>query len=157
MHLLLPEIFNKLGELKTEQDRIAFLQTEARKNKLLPYVLSLNFDPKVEFDLPKGQPPYKASPHPVNMAESNFYAESRRLYLIIKDHPRRPKNLKRLQVENIYIQMLEGVNAIEAEMLVALKDKALQKKYKGLTEGMVRKAFPGILPEKQAPAAKETA
>ena len=150
MHLLLPEIFNKLGELKTEQDRVTFLQTEGRKNKLLPYVLSLNFDPKVEFDLPKGQPPYKASPHPVNMAETNFYAESKRLYLLIKDHPRRPKNIKRMQVENIFIQMLEGIHKGEAELLIALKDKALAKKYTGLSEKTVRAAFPDILPEKQA-------
>ena len=149
MHLLLPEIFDKLVEQKTEADKIAWLQKN-KDNKLMMYVLALNFDPQYEFDLPKGDPPYKPSPHPVNMAESNFYAESRRLYLIIKDHPRRPKNIKRLQIENIYIQMLEGVNAIEAEMLVALKDKALQKKYKGLTEGLIRKAFPGMLPEKQA-------
>jgi hypothetical protein len=81
------------------------------------------------------------------MAESNFFAEARRLYLVIKDHPRRPKNLKRIQVENIYVQMLEGVNAIEAEMLIALKDKALAKRYKGLTENVVRTAFPGLLPE----------
>lgn len=149
MRLLVPEIFEKIQEHKTEADKVAWLQKN-RDNKLMMYVLALNFDPQYEFDLPKGNPPYKSSPVPVNMADSNLYAESRRLYLVLKNNPRRPAGLKTLQVENIFIQMLEGVNAVEAELLIALKDKALQKKYKGLTEGLVRRAFPGMLPEKQA-------
>jgi hypothetical protein len=149
MHLLLPELFEKVSGTKNEAERIQLLRSH-KNAPTLKYVLALNFDPQYEFDLPKGEPPYKRSPHPVNMAETNFYAESKRLYILIKNHPRRPKNIKRLQVENIFIQMLEGINGIEADMLIALKDKQLQKKYQGLTEGLVRKAFPEILPEKQA-------
>lgn len=151
MRLLIPEIFDKVAEAKDVKERVAVLQ-QHQDNTLMKEVLRLNFDPAVEFDLPKGNPPYKASPVPVNMAESNFYAESRRLYLLLKGHPRRPANLKKIQVENIYIQMLEGVNAIEAEMLVALKDKSLHKKYRGLTEAVVRQAFPDLLPAKPAEA-----
>lgn len=149
MHLLLPELFEQIAQTKSEEERVKLLRSH-KNGQTLKYVLALNFDPQYEFDLPKGEPPYKRSPHPVNMAETNFYAESKRLYILIKNHPRRPKNIKRIQVENIFIQMLEGINGIEADMLIALKDKALQKKYKGLTEGLVRRAFPEILPEKQA-------
>jgi hypothetical protein len=149
MHLLLPELFEKVSQAKNEAERIQLLQSH-KNGATLKYVLALNFDPQYEFDLPKGEPPYKRSPHPTNMAETNFYAESKRLYILIKNHPRRPKNIKRMQVENIFIQMLEGINGIEADMLIALKDKQLQKKYKGLTESLVRRAFPEILPEKQA-------
>lgn len=149
MRYLVPEIFDKLAELKTEAEKVEWLQKH-KDNKLLMNVLALNFNPAYEFDLPKGPAPFKRSPHPVNMAESNLYAESRRFYLLIKDNPRRPAKISKIKVENVYIQILEGVNGIEADMMQALKDKSLQKKYKGLTEGLVRKAFPGILPEKQA-------
>ena len=144
MRLLIPEIFDKLAEA-TPAERSEIL----RKNDTttLRDVLRCNFDPAIQFDLPKGAPPYKPSPHPVYMAESNFFAEQRRLYLLIKNHPRRPKNIKPMQIESIFIQMLEGVNAVEADMLIALKDKALTKRYKGLTENVVRTAFPGLLPE----------
>ena len=144
MRLLLPEIFEQLAEA-TPAERVVILKKN--DTTTLREVLRVNFDPGIEFDLPKGAPPYKATPHPVYMAESNFFAEGRRLYLLLKGHPRRPKNLKGIQVENIFIQMLEGVNAIEAEMLIALKDKALSKRYKGLTENLVKTAFPGLLPE----------
>jgi hypothetical protein len=147
MHLLLPELFEKVSETKNEAERIQLLRSH-KNDGILKYVLALNFDPQYEFDLPKGEPPYKRSPHPVNMAETNFYAESRRLYLLIKDHPRRPAGLKKLQIEGIFIQMLEGVNALEADMLMSLKDKGLAKKYKGLTEAVVRQAFPDLLPVK---------
>jgi len=147
MRLLVPEIFELLAAADGAKERVAVLQKHA-DNTLMKEVLRMNFDDAVVFDLPKGNPPFKRSVVPANMADSNFYAESRRLYLLIKDHPRRPANLKKLQVENIYIQMLEGVNALEADMLVALKDKALTKKYKGLTEAVVRQAFPDLLPVK---------
>lgn len=144
MRLLIPEIFDKLADA-TPAERVEILKKN--DTTTLRDVLRCNFDPSIQFDLPKGEPPYKPSPHPVYMAESNFFAEQRRLYLLIKDHPRRPKNLKRIQIENVFVQMLEGVNAIEAEMLIALKDKALAKRYKGLTENVVKTAFPGLLPE----------
>jgi hypothetical protein len=147
MRLLVPEIFELLAAADGAKERVAVLQKHA-DNTLMKEVLRMNFDDAVVFDLPKGNPPFKRSVVPANMADSNFYAESRRLYLLIKDHPRRPANLKTLLVENIYIQMLEGVNALEADMLVALKDKALTKKYKGLTEAVVRQAFPDLLPVK---------
>jgi hypothetical protein len=149
MRLLVPEIFDKIQEHKTDADKVAWLQKN-KDNKLMMYVLALNFDPQYVFDLPKGNPPYTRSPHPVAMAETNLYAENRRFYLLLKGNPRRPANIKTIQVENIFIQILEGINGIEADMMIALKDKALQKKYKGLTEGLVRRAFPEMLPEKQA-------
>ena len=145
MRLLVPEILQKVSEASAKE-RAGVLREHA-SNQLLREVLKLNFDPSIKFDLPTGEPPFKRAVVPVNLAESNLYAESRRLYLIIKDHPKRPVNLKRLQIENIFIQILEGINGIEADMLVALKDKALAKKYKGLTEAVVRDAFPDLLPE----------
>ena len=146
MRYLVPEILQQVSEAASVKDRVAVLQKHA-DNALLKEVLRLNFDPAVKFDLPQGDPPFKRSPHPVNMAETNLYAESKRMYLVIKDHPRRPANLKRQQIENIFIQMLEGINAIEADMLCSLKDKALAKRYKGLTEAVVRQALPDLLPE----------
>lgn len=155
MHYLLPEILEQVSAIKGEAERVQHLQ-KFQDNKMLKYVLGLNFDPKVEFDLPAGAPPFKRCVHPVNMAETNFYAESRRLYLLIKGHPRRPANLKKLQIENVFIQMLEGINGIEADMLIALKDKQLHRKYRGVTESVVRQAFPGILGPDPEPKARKT-
>jgi hypothetical protein len=154
MRYLVSEILEQLTELKVEADRVALLKKYS-DNVLLKEVLKLNFDPEVKFDLPAGEPPYKVNPQPAGLVDSNLYAEGRRMYLLIKGHPRRPAGVKRQQIEGIFIQMLEGIHKGEAELLIALKDKALAKKYKGLTEKTVRAAFPDILPENKAVAPKE--
>jgi hypothetical protein len=155
MRLLVSEILEKVSAAKPA-DRARVLKENSDRNQLLQDVLRLNFDPAVKFDLPAGAPPYKINPQPAGLTDSNLYAECRRMYLLIKDHPRRPKNLKQLQVENVFIQILEGIHSSEAEMMIALKDKALAKKYKGVTESVVREAFPGLLPQKQAEQPAET-
>lgn len=152
MRLYVPEILKQLADAKPA-DRADILKKNA-DNSLLKEVLYLNFGP-AEFDLPAGEPPYKKSPHPIGLTDSNLYAESRRMYLLVKGHPRRAPGLKRTQVENVFIQIIEGIHVDEAELMIALKDKALAKKYKGLTEAVVRQAFPGLLPEKQAEPTSE--
>ena len=157
MRLYIPEILQQVADAKPE-DRAGVLKKNAG-NALLKEVLLLNFGPAV-FDLPAGKAPYKPSAQPLGLTETNLYAESRRMYLLVKNHPRRPKNLKRIQIENIFIQMLEGINGIEADMFIALKDKELHRRYRGVTESVVRQAFPGILgpdPEPKAKKSKEAA
>lgn len=153
MRLYIPEILQQVADAEPAA-RAQVLKNNAG-NALLKEVLLLNFGPAV-FDLPAGKAPYKASAQPLGLTETNLYAESRRLYLLVKDHPRRPRNLKRLQIENIFIQMLEGIHVSEANMLNVLKDKELAKAYPGLTEEVVRAAFPDLLPEKQAETVTET-
>lgn len=143
MRLLVPEILQHVADAKPAE-RVGILQ-QHQDNQLLKDVLLLNFGP-AEFDLPTGEPPYKVNPQPVGLTDTNLYAEWRRHYLLIKGHPRRPAGVKRMQVENVFIQMLEGIHASEAELLIALKDKNLAKKYRGLTEKVVREAFPALLP-----------
>lgn len=147
MRLLIPEILQRASEAKTTEERVQILKEQAKNNTLLLDVLRMNFDPGLVFDLPAGAPPYKVNPQPIGLTDSNLYAESRRFYLLIKDHPRRPAAIKRNQVENVFIQTLEGVHASEAEMMIALKDKQLHRRYRGVTEKVVREAFPGLLPE----------
>ena len=41
----------------------------------------------------------------------------------------------------MFIQILEGLHADEAKLLVNVKDKSLNKVYKGLTDAVVKEAF----------------
>ena len=143
MRLLVPEILQQVTDAKPAE-RASVLQ-KYKDNQLLKDVLLLNFGP-AEFDLPPGQPPYKVNPQPIGLTDTNLYAEWRRCYLLIKGHPKRPAAVKKIQVENVFVQMLEGCHASEAELMISLKDKNLAKKYRGLTEKVVREAFPELLP-----------
>lgn len=146
MKLNLHEVFELVDKEKNQADRVAILHKN--DSKVLRDILKLNFDKSVKFDLPEGVPPYKKDENiPVGMGNSNIYMEARRLYIFMPD-----KVLPRLKKEMLFIQILEGLHYLEAEMLCAVKDKILQKKYKGLSEKVVREAFPDLLPpvEKKA-------
>ena len=41
----------------------------------------------------------------------------------------------------MFIQILEGLHKSEAEVLLNMKDKKLNKVYKGLSESVVKEAF----------------
>jgi hypothetical protein len=43
--------------------------------------------------------------------------------------------------EMMFVQMLEGLHKDEAELLIAAKDKSLHRKYKGLSDNVVKEAF----------------
>ena len=45
------------------------------------------------------------------------------------------------QKETMFIQILEGLHADEAKVLLGMKNKSLNKMYKGLTESVVKEAF----------------
>ena len=52
-------------------------------------------------------------------------------------------SLTSLRRETMFIQMLEGLHPKEAEIMVLVKDKSLQKKYK-ITRSAVEQAYPDI-------------
>ena len=64
--------------------------------------------------------------------------EVRRLYHFIKGgNPALNQNKR----EMMFVQMLEGLHKDEAELLIAAKDKTLHRKYKGLSDNVVKEAF----------------
>ena len=150
MKLSIPEILTLVAAADKKADKIAILQKH--DNVLLRTVLRLNFDPNVKLDLPEGPAPFKTDRTLADhtLSESNLYNESRRLYIFEPGHPKYNPNVKKIQKENIWIQILEGCHWSESDMLNIMKDKQLQKHYKGLTEALIRDAFPGLLSEKQA-------
>ena len=64
--------------------------------------------------------------------------EAKRLYLFTKGGDASLSNNKR---ETLFVQMLEGLSAEEAEFLVTVVNKKVNNKYKGFTANLVREAF----------------
>lgn len=127
-------------------ETIAKLDGEARKAKLkeygaiapLSFLLAMNFDSTVIFALPSGMPPYNRNEadHPDLYAPLSTCI--RRIMLCLASDTRQPKSKK----ENVFIQMLEGINPKEADVLIFAKDKALQELYPWLTPELVKEVFP---------------
>jgi hypothetical protein len=140
MRKSLSSILKTCSEGKTVNDKVALLQQLATEPVLI--ILKYAFDPNIKFLLPEGAPPYK--PCDFLDQESRLYSELRRLYIFFEGgNP----SLTKVKREFLFIQLLESIDKQDAELLCAVKDKKLP--YKGMTAAVVKKAFPGLLPDEQ--------
>ena len=138
MKLLISEVLQKVSNAKTKAEKIKVLKEH--DTPALRSVLIANFDESVISLLPEGEVPYDENDAPKGTEHTVLEKEYRKLYLFFKGGS---SSLKQSQRENLFIQMLEGLCEEEANLLVLVKDKALQKKYK-ITRACVEEAFPQI-------------
>ena len=138
MKLLINEVLQKVSNAKTKAAKIKLLKEH--NTNALRTLLIINFDESVVSLLPEGSVPYEANDAPVGTEHTLLEKEYRKLYLFFKGGS---SSLKQSQRENLFIQMLEGLQEEEAELLILAKDKALNKKYR-ITRACVEEAFPQI-------------
>ena len=129
------EIFREVDKAESKDAKIAVL----RKNDSTPLrqVLKGAFDPAIVWELPEGTPPYKDNEAPAGTDHTSLHQEARRLHYFIKG----ANKLNKAKREIMFIQMLEGLQAEEAKLLLNVKNKNLQTVYSGLTSELVREAF----------------
>ena len=133
---LFSEILEKVAKLKTKKDKIEYLQKY--NTDALRMVIKSSFDPKIEWALPKGDVPYRANEAPEGTEHTLLSQEARTLFNFIKGGNGQLTQNKR---ETMFVQMLEGLHADEAKLIVAAKDKKLHQVYKGLSANVVKEAF----------------
>lgn len=134
MLLSISEHLKKAGELKTEEEKIAYLQknTSTAMRQILKYM----YDPEqVKFLIPETTPPYKPSGLVDN--EGVLYQDARRLKIFIKNGGY--DNLQQFKREGLFIQILEAVTPSDAELLCHM---IKQKPLPGLPLDLVKAAFP---------------
>ena len=134
---LLSEILTKVNNAKDKPKKIAVLRQN--DSQPLRQVLKGAFDPKIKWDLPVGNPPYTENDAPAGTEHTTLYTEARRLYYFVEGAD--GDKLTKTKKETMFIQMLEALHADEAKLLIAVKQKELNKLYKGLTEECVKEAF----------------
>ena len=133
---LFSEIATKINNAKDKPRKLKILQEH--DSVPLRQVLKGAFHPDIEWLLPPGDVPYEANDAPIGTDHTLLSQEAKRLYLFTKGGDNTISNTKR---ETLFIQMLEGLCAEEAEFLVAVVNKKVNNKYKGFTANLVRDAF----------------
>ena len=118
------EIFTKINNAKDKPKKIEVLRKY--DTPYIRQILKAAFDPKIKFVLPEGTPPYIANEAPVGTEHSMLRNESRRLYLFIEGGD---NTISKTKKETMFIQLLEGLHQTEAEVMINVKDKALNKAY----------------------------
>ena len=133
---LMSEILTKVNNAKDKPKKIAILQQNA--SAPLKQVLKGAFDSNIVWDLPAGDPPFIANEAPIGTEHGLLRNEAKRLWHFVKGAD---NDLTKTQKETMFIQMLEGLHQDEAKVLLGMKNKSLNKMYKGLTESVVKEAF----------------
>ena len=133
---LISEIFTKKKKAKNKPKKIEVLRKYDTPGMRM--ILKGAFDPKIEWELPEGTPPYIENEAPAGTEHTYLEVEARRLYNFAKGGN---NTINKIRKETLFIQMLEGLHASEAKVLIDVKNKSLNKTYKGLTSDMVKEAF----------------
>ena len=136
MNLLISEILDKVSKLKTKKEKVAWLKQNNSDG--LRMVIKSSFDPKMKWLLPGGDVPFNRNDAPDGTEHTDLHMESRKLYHFIEGGNYDITQTKR---ETLFIQMLEGLQENDADVLVSAKDKSLHRKFKGLSDNVVKEAF----------------
>ena len=134
----LTEILQKVSSAKTKKEKVDLLQEYNSQG--LRSVLIINFDDSLEFLLPEGEVPFTPNDAPAGTEHTRLTQEYRGLYRFFKGGDSSIKGMRR---EQLFVQLLEGLHADEANMLVSACNKDLQSKYR-ITKAVVAEAFPSI-------------
>lgn len=130
------EILMKVNNKKDKAGKLEVLRKYDTEQ--LRMFLKGSFDPNCEWLLPEGAPPYKVNEAPLGTEHNWLKMEVKRMFHLLKGGNPQLNQIKR---DNMFIQMLEGLSAEEAQLLIDAKDGLLNKKYKGLTANLIKESF----------------
>ena len=137
MRVGVAEFLEKLSKLKKREDKVEALRMN--DSYVLRTILQGAFDPRIEWLLPPGTPPYK--PSPLVDQENVLIKDARKLAYFVRGGG---DNLKPLKRESMFVEILEAVAPADALMLCAIKDKKLP--WKGITVDIINEAYPNFIP-----------
>ena len=137
MKLLMHEVLQKVSNAKTKKEKIKLMQDY--NTNALRMLFIINFDDSIVSMLPPGNVPYTPNEAPEGTEHTILEKEARLLHHFFKGG----SNVSQVKREQMFVQMLEGLNAGEAEALIKAKDKQIGKRWK-ITKAAVSEAFPNI-------------
>ena len=131
------EFLEKVSKLKKKEDKVEALKMN--DSYVLRTILQGAFDPRIQWLLPPGVPPYK--PSQLVDQENVLIKDARKLIYFVNGGG---NNLKPLKRESMFVEMLEAVAPADAVMLCSIKDKKLP--WKGITVDIINEAYPDFIP-----------
>ena len=136
---LVSELFKAVHGKKDKGGKKELLSQYKRDD--VKALLIWNFDKQIRSAIPEGEVPYKKNEAPINSGgHTRLVHEWRTLYNYIRGGNDQISQMKR---ETMFIQLLESLHESEAELLMLVKDKRLQSKYR-ITRALVEEVFNDI-------------
>ena len=137
---LFHEILERVHKAKTKDEKVEILKQYNTDG--LRWFLRAAFDPDVDWLLPEGSVPFRANDAPEGTEHTRLHREFRVLdnFISVLGIPAKPA-LSEARRETLFIQLLEGLSAGEADLLVLAKERRLSRVYKGLSIPVCNEAF----------------
>ena len=136
---LVSELFKAVHGKKDKGGKKELLSQYKRDD--VKALLIWNFDKQIKSAIPEGEVPYKKNEAPINSGgHTRLVHEWRTLYNYVRGGNDQLSQMKR---ETMFIQLLESLHESEAELLMLVKDKKLQTKYR-ITRALVEEVFGDI-------------
>ena len=162
------EVFNLASKQRTKAKKVEVLQKYGELS--LKMVLKWNFDTSITSVLPEGEVPYSGFDDQRNMnlklsevisdevrrmhevgsfslgstdkeGHTTIRREAKHFYRFVKGGDDAMNAIRR---ETMFINILEGLHPLEAEIIVLVKDGKLEDRYK-ITKDVVATAYPDII------------
>ena len=134
--MLISEMLQQVSSAKTKAQKVELLKKW--KCPALTKILVINYNPNIVSELPEGDVPYTPNEAIAGTEHLSLHIEQRKLHYFFKGgYP----GLKQLKREQMFIRLLEGLHADDANLLVHVKDKKLQELYR-ITAPVVIEAYP---------------
>tara|TARA_B000000557_G_scaffold73961_1_gene58833 strand:- start:179 stop:628 length:450 start_codon:yes stop_codon:yes gene_type:complete len=136
---LVSELFKAVHGAKNKTLKSKILGENKRDD--VKALLIWNFDKEIRSAIPEGEVPYKKNEAPINSGgHTRLVHEWRTLYNYIKGGN---DSLSQMKRETMFIQLLESLHESEAELVMLVKDKKLQSKYR-ITRNLVEEVYSEI-------------
>ena len=136
MKLFISEILTKVSKLKSKKEKVAWLKDQNTNG--LRMVIKSSFDPKIKWLLPEGDVPFTRNDAPEGTEHTDLHMEASKIFHFLEGGNNDITQSKR---ETLFIQMLEGLQENDADVLVSAMNKSLHRKFKGLSDNVVKEAF----------------
>lgn len=131
------EVFERVGKALTREDKIQILKEN--DHWAIRDVIAGCLNPKVEWNLPKGRPPYTANN--IESVPGTLLRENQKFTYFVKGG--KGDEMAPYKRERIFIGILESVHPKDAELVLKMVEKKMP--VKGLTRKIVEEAYPGLL------------
>jgi hypothetical protein len=128
------QTFDEIAEAKQKRTLVKALKEH--DSYVVRSILQANFNPKISFPFPSGEPPYEHNDQEVEVTKEMFSklggcTKNAKGQLIHK--------------EMTFINFLEKVHVEDAKLICLMKDGELETLYPKITEEVVKEAFPDLL------------
>jgi hypothetical protein len=134
-------VFEILEEAAAAKTRAEKKQILTDRNCLaIRDVVKGSFDDSISFSiLPRGEPAYTPNSDP----KESLLDKSKTLRYFVSGGP--GEKLPAIKRETMFIELLESIHEKDAQIILWMKDKKMEQKYKGITKQLCQGVWEGLI------------